>query len=130
MSWLPYILLAISLIFGFKCLPYAKKKTFQEQVYAVMKEIYFSEHLTFGEVSFLATVDIAIDLCTGKRKPENYKGWNDVLLRELGLAYPNNYHYFSYLCALQYASELYPDDPDRSKIERHCSSLHTLSRGF
>lgn len=130
MNWLPYILLVIAVAFDFKHLPYAKKKTFQEQVYAVMKEIYFSENLTSGETSFCGTADVAIDLCTGKRKPENYEYWDKGLLQQLRLAYLDKYHYFAYLCALQCASELHPDDPDRTKIEYHCSRLYTLSHGF
>lgn len=130
MRWLPYVLLVIAVAFDFKYLPYAKKKMFQEQVYAVMKEIYFSENLAFGETSFLGTVDIAIDLCTGKRKLENYEYWDKGLLEQMRLAYLDKYHYFAYLCALQCASGLYHDDPDRASIEHHCSRLHMLSHGF
>lgn len=127
MSWLPYILLAIAIIFGFKYLPYAKKKTFHEQVRAVMKEIYFSECLTISEVSFLGFADIAIDICTGKDKPENHEYWNEFLLQEMRLSYLHKYHYFAYLCALQYAYGLSPDDTNRADIERHCARLRSLS---
>lgn len=126
MRWIVLCVIIVAAIGEMKHREHEKKVLFQECVLSVMREIYFNESLSLGLSSFLGITETAFDLCTGKRKQENYDYFDVDLLAEMQLAYCRQPHYFAYLCALQCAQDLALDDPDRVSIGQHCSRARSL----